>query len=417
MKYENITLGSNVEIDPSSTFNNVIFKDRVKIANGCNIYGGPDNQLELGTNSYVGMKTIINGFAAKIIIGDNVSISQYVNIMVDSGPNASPGMQKIFPIEKGPINIGNDCWIGASAIIMPNVTLGEYCIVAANSYVNKSFPAFSIIGGTPAKLIRSFTDGERKKIMSKSYVFKQSELSHYELNYINLPFEDILRKYRKKNIFQALKKYSYRRFLEIGCGPDPLFPEIKDFEKMVIVEPERKFAEMAKSMSTIDSNIEVINDLIENVTDNLKREAFNFVVIGGFLHEIQNPDIVLQAVREICIENTIVYSFAPNARSFHRLLADKMGAIENIYERSEHDELFERQSVYEINTFNELFTRNKFKVVESGTYFVKPFTHSQMNELLNHKIISKNCLEGLDKMIDYMPDMGAELWNICKIDG
>ncbi len=92
MKYANITLGSDIEIDPSTNFNNVIFKDRVRIASGCNIYGGPGNQLELGADSYVGMKSVLNGYAAKLIIGENVSISQYVNIMADSGPNASPGM-------------------------------------------------------------------------------------------------------------------------------------------------------------------------------------------------------------------------------------------------------------------------------------------------------------------------------------
>ena len=164
MKYANISLGVNVEIDPSTSFNNVIIGDNVKIGKRCSIFGGQDNLLELGKNTYVGMNTIINGFAAKVIIGENVSIAQNVNIMADSGPNASPDMQLIFPIEKGRINIGNNCWIGASSIIMPNVNLGEYCIVAANSYVNKSFPAYSIIGGNPARLIRMFTDDEKLKM-------------------------------------------------------------------------------------------------------------------------------------------------------------------------------------------------------------------------------------------------------------
>jgi acetyltransferase-like isoleucine patch superfamily enzyme len=167
MKFSNIILGSNVEIDPSTTINNVIIKDGVKIAKRCSIFGGMDNQLEIGANTYIGMNSIINGFAAKVIIGENVSIAQNVNIMVDSGPNASDAMQKVFPIEKGSINIGNNCWLGASTIIMPNVTLGEFCIVAANSYVNKSFPAFSIIGGNPARLIRSFTMDEKEKMLSK----------------------------------------------------------------------------------------------------------------------------------------------------------------------------------------------------------------------------------------------------------
>ena len=160
MKFANISLGTNVEIDPSTSFNNVTIGDNVKIAKRCSLFGGPENILEIKENSYVGMNTIINGFAAKVIIGTNVSIAQNVNIMADSGPNASPALQQLFPIEKKSISIGNHCWIGASAIIMPGVELGNFCTVAANSYVNTSFPPYSVIGGSPAKLIRTFTQNE-----------------------------------------------------------------------------------------------------------------------------------------------------------------------------------------------------------------------------------------------------------------
>ena len=160
MKFSNIKLGEEVKIDPSSTINNVTIKDNVKIAKRCSIFGSPENIVEIHKSSYVGMNTIINGFAAKVIIGAHVSIAQNVNIMADSGPNASAALQQLFPIEKAPISIGNHCWIGASAIIMPGVQLGEFCIVAANSYVNSSFPPYSVIGGSPAKLIRTFTENE-----------------------------------------------------------------------------------------------------------------------------------------------------------------------------------------------------------------------------------------------------------------
>jgi len=165
MKYSHLNLGRNVEIDPTTSFNNITIGDNVKIAKYCSVFGSQDNLLEIDSNTYVGMNTIINGFAAKVRIGKNVSIAQNVNIMADSGPNASLSMQKVFPIEKGPVTIGNHCWIGASVVIVPNVTLGEYCVVAANSFVNKSFPAFSIIAGSPAKLIRSFTEEEKKEML------------------------------------------------------------------------------------------------------------------------------------------------------------------------------------------------------------------------------------------------------------
>lgn len=167
MKFENILLGSEVEIDPSTSFNNVVIGDRVRIAKRCSIYGGPAFPLEIHGPSYIGMNTIINGFNGKVVIGSNVSIAQNVNIMADSGPNASEAMQKIFPVEKGPVTIGDHCWIGASVIIMPNVTLGEYCVVGANSFVDRSFPAFSVIGGNPARLLRTFTEEEKKRMQDK----------------------------------------------------------------------------------------------------------------------------------------------------------------------------------------------------------------------------------------------------------
>lgn len=154
MILNNITLASNVSVDPTTSINNIVIGEGVKIAKRCSLFGSTDNFLEIGKDSYIGMNTIINGYKAKISIGSNVSIAQCVNIMADSGPNASQEMQEFFPLVEGEVIIGNHCWIGANSIIMPNVELGEFCVVAANSFVNKSFEAYSIIGGNPAKLIK-----------------------------------------------------------------------------------------------------------------------------------------------------------------------------------------------------------------------------------------------------------------------
>ncbi|MCL1938263.1 MAG: acyltransferase [Candidatus Azobacteroides sp.] len=153
----NIQLGIDVYIDPTTSINNVTIGNHVKIAKYCSIFGSTHHPLEIGDNSYIGMLSIINGYAAKVVVGKNVSIAQRVNIMADSGPNASPLMQQYYPILTGNIIIGDHSWIGANAIIMPGVELGEFCVVAANSFVNKSFPSYSVIGGNPAKLLKKLT--------------------------------------------------------------------------------------------------------------------------------------------------------------------------------------------------------------------------------------------------------------------
>ena len=164
MKIENIHLGKNVEVDPTSTINNIVLGDNVRIAKHCSVFGGPNNLLQIGNNSYVGMNAIIEGFNEKITIGEHVSMAPNVYIMSGSGPNGSPPMQKVFPIVKAAVGIGDHTWIGAGSVIMPGVTLGKYCVVAVNSFVNKSFPDFSIIGGSPANVIRMFTEDERNRL-------------------------------------------------------------------------------------------------------------------------------------------------------------------------------------------------------------------------------------------------------------
>ena|SRR5450759_1572760 len=158
MKLSNIKLGEGCDVDPSSSINNIDIGSGVKIAKRCSIFGSPEHILKIGAGSYIGMNTTINGFAADVAIGKNVSIAQGVNVMSNSGPNASVEMQKIFPIVFGDVAIGDHSWIGANVVIMPNVTLGEFCVVAANSFVNASFPPYSVIGGNPAKLLYTLTE-------------------------------------------------------------------------------------------------------------------------------------------------------------------------------------------------------------------------------------------------------------------
>lgn len=75
----------------------------------------------------------------------------------------------------GEIKIGDNCFIGARAIILPGVTLGNECVVAAGAVVTKSYPSGSVLGGNPAKLI-----GNSKKLVRKysslAYGFSDSKL-------------------------------------------------------------------------------------------------------------------------------------------------------------------------------------------------------------------------------------------------
>ena len=88
--------------------------------------------------------------ADDVMIGPNVSI-------ITSGHPIEPSQRRACVVAK-PIVIERNVWIAAGATIIGGVTIGENSVVAAGSVVTKDVPANSLVGGNPARLIRSIAD-------------------------------------------------------------------------------------------------------------------------------------------------------------------------------------------------------------------------------------------------------------------
>ena len=112
----------------------------------------PNAVVEIGHKSYVNHDSEIR-CREYIKIGDNVSIAYNVLIQ-DSDYHTTYDENGKSKLDTLPITIENNVWIGANAIILKGVTLGEGCIVAAGSVVTKSAPAYSLVAGNPARIIK-----------------------------------------------------------------------------------------------------------------------------------------------------------------------------------------------------------------------------------------------------------------------
>lgn len=90
-----------------------------------------------------------------IEIGDNTLIGQQV-VIATLNHDLNPARRKnMLP---SPVKIGNNVWIGAHATILPGVTIGDNAVVAAGAVVTKDVPANVVVGGVPAKVIKTIEE-------------------------------------------------------------------------------------------------------------------------------------------------------------------------------------------------------------------------------------------------------------------
>ena len=247
-------------------------------------------------------------------------------------------------------------------------------------------------------------------------------ISDYTQNYLKPGFESKQVYYRRKLVLETISRYNPQVILEIGCGMEPLYSFLEYIpRKYVIVEPSDVFAENAVRLKTgIEGKLECAFDEFQviheafNPDKKYKEYNFDFIICSSLLHLVDEPDALMRAIHMACGDNTMIHVNVPNANSFHRVLAFKAGLIKSFDEFSERDKKLQHHRVYNIEQLTELVDNNGFEIVEKGSYFVKPFTHNQMQRLLDENIIDDRVLDGFYYMTDCLPNMGSEIYANCR---
>ena len=133
----------------------------------------PYRKFSLGDYSVVESFACINNAVGDVMIGDHTRIGLHNTIIgpveIGSHVNLAQGItvtalnHNFGDTEKrideqgvstNPVTIEDDVWIGANAVILPGVTIGNHCVVAAGAVVTKDVPPHSLVAGVPAKVIK-----------------------------------------------------------------------------------------------------------------------------------------------------------------------------------------------------------------------------------------------------------------------
>lgn len=114
--------------------------------------------IHLGKNVFINLNNYFMD-GASITIGDNVFIGPYCGFYTASHPldykRRNQGLEKALPIV-----VGNNCWFGANVSVMPGITIGSGCVIAAGSVVTQDVPENSLVAGVPAKVIKQIDEND-----------------------------------------------------------------------------------------------------------------------------------------------------------------------------------------------------------------------------------------------------------------
>lgn len=122
----------------------------------------------LGNNVYVNFNlTVVDD--GDVFIGDRVMIGPNVTIATANHPISPKLRERSLQYNKG-VNIKDNVWIGAGAIIVPGVTIGENTVIGAGSVVTKDIPANVVAVGNPCRVLRQISERDEK------YFYRNEEI-------------------------------------------------------------------------------------------------------------------------------------------------------------------------------------------------------------------------------------------------
>ncbi len=217
-----------------------------------------------------------------------------------------------------------------------------------------------------------------------------------------LNFDRILISYRYKTIREYFKKGIG---LEMGSGDGVMTAMLKnDFEELDIVEGSSQLLEMIPNYDNVRKYCSLFEDF-EPV------RKYDTVIMEHILEHIETPIDVLAKTKAWLKSDGVVIIGVPNAKSFHRLAAVKMGLLESEYQLNDRDRALGHYRVYDWNSLRNDVEKAGYKVKHIGGVFFKPVSNKQIEETWTPEMI-----EGFYQLGKDFQENAAEIFIVATLN-
>lgn len=201
--------------------------------------------------------------------------------------------------------------------------------------------------------------------------------------------------------------------LELGCADGRMTMELmKKFKRVVAVDGSKVFLNTLRQKLRQQPEGERVRCLESYFEDLELDEKFDTITMGHILEHVADPVDILKKYKAHLKPDGYLVADVPNARSLHRLAAQKMGLIKSIYDLNETDLAVGHQRVYDLTTFRRDILAAGLKIVEETGFWLKVLSNRQIEEQWSEETIRAYMdLDGFEGLLPY----AANILIVCSL--
>lgn len=138
-------------------------------ANPYNPHAWITGDPQIGPGTWIGAFTVIDG-SGGLVIGSGCDISCGVHIYTHSSAKRCVSGRSYAAVDRAPTTIGNNVFLGANAVVLMGVTIGDGAVIGAGAVVSKDVEPYAVVAGVPARPIANVVvhDGDVEFVASEA---------------------------------------------------------------------------------------------------------------------------------------------------------------------------------------------------------------------------------------------------------